>query len=326
LRELVTIQDELHLDVFFPSIHVLDERVAYVSYWPDCQPKHFPEFFNDEHQRIRDGMISGLLETGNPLIINSRDAKSDMVRFYGAQPESVFDLPFAPILNIEDYSPRPELVASELLSCPFFLVSNQFWIHKSIETVLRAANFLKQKAMDVRVVFTGKMEEPRKPEYITYILELIDSLALHDHILYLGYIPKRTQIEIMKSAVAVIQSSLFEGGPGGGSVYDAHALGVRCIVTDIPVNRELPINGLVSFFPPRDHETLALLMEAALLTPYKLPPFEDCYERSRMLAQELGKRLAEVLREAQRRHKIRRQSSTTVRTESNDKAQTTSLG
>jgi glycosyltransferase involved in cell wall biosynthesis len=67
----------------------------------------------------------------------------------------------------------------------------------------------------------------------------------------------------MRSAVALVQPSLFEGGPGGGAVFDAVSLGVSCIVSDIKVNRELN-DPIVTFFNALDAASLAEEMLKAL--------------------------------------------------------------
>lgn len=283
------------LDVVMPSIHVLPEDFKYITYWPDCQPKHLPEFFDDASQQARDAMISGLLNSGRPMIINSRDAKNDMKTFYGANPNQIFDLPFAPIIDVETLFPRPELKAEYDVSEPFFLVSNQWWLHKSIQTVFEATKILKDKGHKFQVVFTGRMQEPRRPAYIEELHAMIPALGITDEIKLLGYIPKRNQLELMKWSTAVVQPTLFEGGPGGGSVYDAVSLGKRCIVTDLPVNRELPPNGLISFFPPKSGAHLAVLMEAALATPHRSPTPEELYMQSGNYTAVLSKRLYQAI-------------------------------
>ena len=68
---------------------------------------------------------------------------------------------------------------------------------------------------------------------------------------------------MMREAVAVVQPTSFEGGPGGGSVFDAVALGVPTIVSDIPVNREIEAY-VRDFFPLDDNKSLANSMSLAL--------------------------------------------------------------
>jgi hypothetical protein len=59
-----------------------------------------------------------------------------------------------------------------------------------------------------------------------------------------GVIPKRHQVELVKGATALIQPTLFEGGPGGLSVplHDTLVLD-----SDIPVNREIRSDDVLFF-------------------------------------------------------------------------------
>ena len=61
----------------------------------------------------------------------------------------------------------------------------------------------------------------------------------------------------------MIQPTLFEGGPGGGAIFDAVSLDIPALVSSIPVNQEIDC-GRVSFFLPQDFNALAQLMEQNL--------------------------------------------------------------
>ena len=293
---LARIQIEKQIDVFLPSIHILPTTLPYVTYWPDCQPKYYPEFFDDEAQRVRDERIYGLLGTGKPMINNSQDAKNDMIRFYGAISSQIFNLPLAPIIEFEQMITRPELSAPYGLQRKYFIVCNQFWVHKSIETVIQAAALAKKRGLDVDFVFTGRMQEPRKPGYIDSLRQLVIDLDVSDVVRFLDYIPKDDQLELMKASVAVIQPTLFEGGPGGGSIYDAISLGVRAIASDIPINHELPLDpACVVLFAKKSPEDLVAKMEIFLNTPYDPPSTEDLYQQSRRYTAKLSTRLYEAI-------------------------------
>jgi glycosyltransferase involved in cell wall biosynthesis len=284
------------IDVFIPSIHVLPTWLPYVSYWPDCQPKHYPEYFDAEAQRVRDERILGLLASGKPMIINSRAAKADMQRFYDADASQIFDLPFAPIVECSKLTPRPELLRPYGLTRKYFIVCNQLWVHKSTETVIEAARIAKQRGMDVEIALTGRMEEPRKPGYIDQLRQMVIDLDVADTVKFLGYIPKDDQLELVKNAVAVVQPTLFEGGPGGGSVYDAVSLGVRAIVSDIPINHELPLAAdRLVLFKTRDPQDLVDKMAVFLDTQHLTPSPEDLYQQSKRSTARLAKRLYEAI-------------------------------
>jgi glycosyltransferase involved in cell wall biosynthesis len=125
------------------------------------------------------------------------------------------------------------------------------------------------------------MEEPRRPEYIDWIRSLVDKLEISSNITFLDYIPKSHQIEIMKWSEAVIQPTLFEGGPGGGSVYDAISIGSRAIVTELPVNKEIRRSGnQVFYFAPRDPQSLYMRMVDVSEAEWIFPSFEDLYQQS----------------------------------------------
>ena len=95
------------------------------------------------------------------------------------------------------------------------------------------------------------MEDYRFPEHINNLQREIDELGIADQVHFLGHIPKADQIAIMKGSLAVLQPTLFEGGPGGGSVYDAVSLGVPALLSDIPVNREIENEKNLLYFEAR---------------------------------------------------------------------------
>ena len=68
------------------------------------------------------------------------------------------------------------------------------------------------------------------PNYFNEILNLINKFELNDRIKILGNILKNDQLFLMKNSEALIQASLFEGGPGGGSAYEAMSLNVPIFI------------------------------------------------------------------------------------------------
>ena len=296
-ESLLRLQDIVGIDIFFPSIYKLSKPLKYITYWPDCQPKHYPQFFDDESQLVRDKMIFDLLDSEMPMIINSAAAKLDMIKYYEADPRQIFSLPFAPIIEFSSFTSRPELISGYNLPSNFFLVSNQFWIHKSVETVLETIRLGLDNGNSFNVVFTGRMEEPRKPEYIDWIHSRVEQLNISCNVMFLGYIPKSHQIEIMKLATAVIQPTLFEGGPGGGSVYDAISIGTRAIITDIEVNKEIAKSkSQVIYFTPKDHQMLLQCMIRFSREKWIFPCVEDLFQQSTHSCLSLARTLVTVIK------------------------------
>ena len=135
--------------------------------------------------------------------------------------------------------------------------------------------------------------EPRSTEYPNYFPRLSKFVAdnqLEKRIRILGFIPKLDQIALMKNATAVIQPTAFEGTPGGLAIYDAISLGVRTIVSDIPVNREIE-EWVTAYFPLNDIGALHQNMAEMLKT--SAPQMQ--VEQLRELGLERRRRCAEAL-------------------------------
>jgi len=181
----------------------------------------------------------------------------------------------------------------------YFILCNQFWVHKDHRTAFRAfAQLLKERSeVEVTLVCTGSLEDHRAPGHAAELRALLATLGIADRVRLLGYLAKPDQIALMRGAIALLQPTLFEGGPGGGSTYDAVALGVPAILSDIPVNREVEGRS-ISYFPPGDAPALAARMAQALDAGLPAPdPAELARESAWRLAR-LGRTLQQAIGEA----------------------------
>ena len=100
----------------------------------------------------------------------------------------------------------------------------------------------------------------KMPNYFNEILDLINKFELNDRIKILGNILKNDQLFLMKNSEALIQASLFEGGPGGGSAYEAMSLNVPIFVSNIKVNLEMGKNKNLKYFDPYKVDKLTYLI------------------------------------------------------------------
>ena len=184
-------------------------------------------------------------------------AKQDLIVYFRANPQQIINLPFAPVLQLIWLNDSLNYAFKK----PYYLVSNQFWIHKDHKTVFKAIKILKNKNINIDVICTGETHDYRHPDLFKSLENLLKDLKIQSHVHILGYIEKSKQISLMKNAIAVIQPTLFEGGPGGGAVFDALSLGVRVIISDIEVNKEIPSSEQVIFFKTGSETDLAEKME-----------------------------------------------------------------
>jgi len=288
------------VDVIIPAAISLGEDfpVPWVGYIYDFQHKHFPDYFNARTCLGRDIRFATMLRDARAVIVNARSVEDDIDKFFPYHECEVFALPFSasPVASwLEDGN--PERLTSYNLPQRYFLISNQFWIHKSHITAFRALALLakEQQCTDLHIVCTGKMEDYRFPDHIENLQREIDELGIADRVHFLGHIPKANQIAIMKGSLAVLQPTFFEGGPGGGSVYDAVSLGVPALLSDIPVNREIENERNMYYFETGSATDLAERIREFLQLKIDRPAEEELIRRGEQRKRALGERLLEAI-------------------------------
>jgi glycosyltransferase involved in cell wall biosynthesis len=130
--------------------------------------------------------------------------------------------------------------------------------------VFKAFEAISTDYPDVDLICTGATFGYRSETHFSELQRFLKQRGLARRVRCLGVIPKRHQVELVKGATALIQPTLFEGGPGGLSVYDAVALDTLVLDSDIPVNREIRSDDVL-FFDPHDPSSLAPRMRQCLL-------------------------------------------------------------
>ncbi len=238
-------------------------RCAVIGYVPDYQHRHLPRLFSAQENAGRDRAFAKLAATSDAMVMNAREVADDMRRFTAGPLPALHALPFAPALDPEWLEDKAGVLDKYQANRPYFIVCNQFWMHKDHLTAFRAMAGLPARHDEATLICTGETNDYRNPGYFGQLTDEVRRLGLESRIRFLGHIPKRDQIELMKHSVALIQPTMFEGGPGGGSAYEAVALGKRVLLSDIAVNREIDA-GDVRFFPVGDHAALAALMSETL--------------------------------------------------------------
>ena len=206
------------------------------------------------------------------VIVNSLDARNDLLRYFPNMSSEIVALPFA-ASPLPDWLHVDGMVGRDKYQLPlrYFLCSNQFWQHKNHGVVVEALALARAEERPISMVFTGAMEDHRAPPYVSQLMSRVRDLGVARDCFFLGLVPKRDQIGIMKSALAVVQPTRFEGSPGGLAVYDAISLGRPVIVSDIPVNREIE-KYVDAFFYPSNPASLLQAMRRIESVPQQMKP------------------------------------------------------
>ncbi len=234
-------------------------------YWiPDFQDKYLPQFFTEEGLKQKDEKSRWIAQNARWLILSSDAVLADWNTFYPEYCCRVTVVHFAVTHPPYKHLSIDELRSRYNLPEVYFFSPNQFWAHKNHMVVIKAAEQLKQSGTPVMVVFSGKENDSRNPGYTASLKEYIRTRGLDDVVIFLGFLDRKEQLQIMNYSRAVIQPSKFEGW--STVIEDAMAMDKPVIASGLEVNRhQLGESGL--FFEVDDFTMLSKLMLSDLDKP-----------------------------------------------------------
>jgi glycosyltransferase involved in cell wall biosynthesis len=245
------------IDILLPSISPLkNQTVPWIGYLYDYQHTYYPEFFTSTEIADRNKHFRTMLASARHVIVNAQAVADDIKQFNPESKAKIISLPFSAAPSQKWLKLGPVDFNKYDIKDPYFIICNQFWQHKDHKTAWRAFSLIIHEIPNLQLVCTGEIHDYRNPNYFAELMDLADELGIKKQLKILGLIPKDEQIRLLRNAVALVQPTLFEGGPGGGAVFDAVSLGVPCIVSDIKVNLELN-ESAVEFFKSKDSASLA---------------------------------------------------------------------
>jgi len=300
-ESLLSCLNRIEPDVFFASRNILGKKISipWISYIADFQHKYYHEYFSSEECLNRDIHYATIIRDAPAILVNSYSVYKDIYRFYPYACSRIFSLPFAAAPMANWFLPPPKDICQKYgIPKKFFIICNQFWKHKSHITAFEALHDLISRKGNneyCHIVCTGNTDDYRFPSYYKELKEKIEAIGIKDKVFFLGFIPKIDQIQLMKESIAVIQPTLFEGGPGGGSIYDAISLGVPAIISDIPVNREID-SELLRFFPVGSFKELSIAMEDFAKYPPQRRKAEDLIKEGRLRTSQLRQTILDAIR------------------------------
>lgn len=242
-----------------PSQNAAIRTIAWI---PDFQHLHLPHFFPADELRGRSTLYHQLIEQSTLVIVSSESARKDLQRFAPGYAGKARVLRFCATRPNVEASASVDLGSTYGLDAPYFYIPNQAWAHKNHVTAVRALAELASEYPDVKVVCSGSLADYRNPEHVAALRSEIAQRGLAHRFILLGVISYPHVAQLMLSAVAVINPSLFEGW--STTVEEAKALGIPLILSDIDVHREQCENGEATFFEPLLASALADRMRSML--------------------------------------------------------------
>ena len=253
--------------LFNPSLDNLYKTKAKKLFWiPDFQEHYLPKLFSIEDVQNRKNFQLHIANNESHLLLSSHSALNDFNKFYPTSNINRYVFRFNSFLPIIDERFEESILLKfHLKAHNYFICSNQFWQHKNHKIILQAIHYLKSQGInDITVCFTGKEIDYRNDNYFSQIKMLVEEFKIEKNVMFLGFIDRKEQVSLIKSSIAVIQPSLFEGW--STVVEDAKCLNKRVIASNISVHIEqLGENGL--YFSPDNEKELADKLKFFLSNP-----------------------------------------------------------
>jgi glycosyltransferase involved in cell wall biosynthesis len=261
--------ESISADVYFPFLSYADWHQGFgkrLFYWiPDFQHRYLSHLFSPEELQKRTQTHDLMANSGSCMVLSSQDAQNDFNKFHSEAKCEVQLLRFQSIFGTDDIAESPSLAKYET-SKPYFLICNQFWMHKNHIAVFKALRKLKELKGTFKILMTGAFHDHRNSSYTDQLKAYIEENELDDFCSFLGFIDRSDQLLLMSRCRALIQPSLFEGWSTVNE--DAKRLGVPVVASNINVHVEqLGQSGM--YFDPDDEESLSKHIKKLLDTESK---------------------------------------------------------
>lgn len=238
---------EKDFDAVFPLVSSAWEDCAVALSWiPDFQHMHYPEFFSAEEIQSRNLNFKRATQLAQGLILSSEDARNDLKVFDPHLMAQTWTLPFYSKL---DYVSSPVHVRQTQMkyqvSRDYICCINQFWAHKDHKTLFHALQILRSQGHIIPLLCTGAPSDYRHQGHYQSMLQLLQDLGIEDQVILLGHIPREDQIQLIRGSRFVVQPSLFEGW--STVLEDCRSLGKPVLASDLGVHLEQNVAGMRTF-------------------------------------------------------------------------------
>jgi glycosyltransferase involved in cell wall biosynthesis len=245
------------IDAVFESARFFGWRMPYpaLAWVPDLQHRQLPQLFPMQARWRRELGFRAQIAAGRTILLSSDSAERDCLDFYpDAKGKTVVvrfaTRPSAALLEQD----AGEVISGYGLPANYFYLPNQFYPHKNHALVAIALKILAGQGRETVVAVSGSKHDARGSHAFDAVMRMVRELGLETNFRYLGVIPIAHVYALLRSAVALINPSRFEGW--STTVEEAKAFGVPLVLSNIDVHHE-QAGTHARFFPVDDAAALA---------------------------------------------------------------------
>jgi glycosyltransferase involved in cell wall biosynthesis len=246
------------IDVFHGFDHIGVPLVAkvgrYVATIHDMIPLIWPQWVTRKHRLVVTAAYHRLRQQADLVIAPSEATKADIVRYLQINPERIAVIPWG---CEERFQPTgaPERIAAVQqryrLPARYLLFVGTLEPRKNLATLLHAYAMLRaqRRCEDLKLVVAGRMGW-----LYDDIFDTVKTLALHEEVVFTGFVDDGDLPDLYRGAVLFVFPSLYEGF--GLPILEAMASGVPVVTSDTASMPEVAGDAAV-LVDPHDANAIA---------------------------------------------------------------------
>jgi len=265
--EIINKLNEIKED--FKVFPLLDLNFKYrkngIFFIPDIGHKELKENFNLIIRFRRYIQIRLILTFGKYVLVNSRYIGDNLIKNYNFVKAKIVVSPFYGFIPDFESGYIEKNYLNKFTNQKYFIVCNQFWVHKNHLTAIKALKQLNEKSKsNIKLICTGFKIDYRGNDHVEEITKYINENNLINDIIFTDFLDRKELLNLINNSIALVQPSIYEGGPGGFSSADAISLNKKVIISDIKINSEIKKDSRFIFFNPYDPSELSNKMELVI--------------------------------------------------------------
>jgi len=227
-----------------PTTTSFEAGIPYIAAVHDLQHRLHPEYPEVSAGGLwlwRECMFRNSIRNAMMVLVDSEVGKEDVMQFYGQYitEERIKVLPFLPAsyLSVELSQEEAEDIRKKYnLPERYLFYPAQFWLHKNHLRIIKALGILKERNLDVDIVFVGSCEGKLKQAVFNEVMSCAKHLGILKSVHYLGYVSDEHMSVLYSNATALIMPTFF--GPTNIPPLEAWKFGCPVITSDIRGIRE----------------------------------------------------------------------------------------
>ena len=216
----------------------------------------FPEVSAGEEWTHRDQAYERTLGRASRVIVGTAAGKSEASLFYRIPEANIRVLPHpTPAFALEaGRSATSTEGASREKARPYLFYPAQFWSHKDHVTALRAVRALRDRGLDIGLVFCGGDQGNR-----SWVEAECERLDLAGDVEFEGFVTRERLLALYRDAFALVYPSWF--GPENLPPLEAFALGCPVVAARVAGSEE-QLGDAALLFEPGNEASLASAIES----------------------------------------------------------------